>query len=68
MFSFLNIGGYLVFCLFVLLFGAPPAAHGGFQAGGLIGATAAGPHHSHSDAGSEPRLQPTPQLIAMRDC
>ena len=24
-------------------------------------------HHSHSNAGSEPRLQPTPQLVAMQD-
>ena len=32
-----------------------------------IGATAAGLHHSHSDAGSELRLRPTPQLMAMPD-
>ena len=29
--------------------GATPAANGGFQARGLIGATAAGLHHSHSN-------------------
>ena len=28
-----------------------------------IGATAAGLHHSHSNMGSEPHLQPTPQLM-----
>ena len=51
-----------VFCLFR----AAPAAYGGPQAGGLIGATAAGLHHSHSHshAISEPRLRPTPQLMA----
>ena len=27
----------------------------------------AGLRHSHSNAGSEPSLQPTPQLMAMRD-
>ena len=32
---------------------------------GLIGAVAAGLHHSHRNVGSEPRLQPTPQLMAM---
>ena len=47
-----------VFCLFR----AAPAAYGGSQARGLIGAVAAGHSHSHSNAGSEPRLQPTPQL------
>ena len=35
--------------------------------GGLIGAVAAGLHHSHSSVGSNPRLQPTPQLTAMLD-
>ena len=43
------------------------AAYGGSQAGGPIGAVAAGLHHSHSDARSKPRLQPTPQLTAMPD-
>ena len=31
---------------------------------GLIGTVAAGLCHSHSNAGSEPHLQPTPQLTA----
>ena len=35
-------------------------AHGGSQARGRIGAVAAGLRHSHSNAGSEPHLQPTP--------
>ena len=46
---------------------AAPAAYGGSQARGLIGAVATGLHQSHSNAGSEPRLQPTPQLTATPD-
>ena len=54
----------LVFITF-LLFRATPTTYGSFQARGLIGSTAAGLHHSHSNVGSEPSLQPTPQLKAM---
>ena len=36
------------------LFRAAPAAYGGSQAKGLIGAAAAGLRHCHSNAGSEP--------------
>ena len=39
--------------------------HGGSQARDQIGAAAASLRHSHSNAGSEPCLQPTPQLLAM---
>ena len=39
-------------------------AYGSSQARGGIGATAASLHHSHSNAGSDLRLQPTPQLLA----
>ena len=53
-------------CLFAFSM-ATPAAYGGSQAKGLIGAAAAGLHQSHSNAGSEPSLQPTPQLTAMLD-
>ena len=42
-------------------------AYGGFQARGAIGAAAASPHRSHSNMGSELRLQPTPQLTATPD-
>ena len=46
-------------------------AYGSSQARDQIRATAAGLHlchsHSHSNAGSEPGLQPTPQLMAMLD-
>ena len=47
-----------------LLFRAAPAAYEGSQARGPIRAAAAGPRHSHSNMGSEPRLQPTPQITA----
>ena len=48
--------------LFIYLFSlfafsrAAPAAYGGSQARGLIGAAATGLRHSHSHTGSEPRL------------
>ena len=50
-----------------LVFRATPTAYGNSQARGLIGATAAGLHHSHSNVGSKPHLQPTPQLPVMLD-
>ena len=40
---------------------------GGSWARDQTGATAAGLGHSHSNARSKLRLQPTPQLTAMRD-
>ena len=52
-----------IFCLF----GASLVAYAGSQARSLIRATAASLHHSHSHARSEPHLQTTPQLMAMRD-
>ena len=39
-------------------------AYGGSQSRGRIRATAASPHHSNRNAGSEPSLRPTPQLTA----
>ena len=56
---------FLGSCFFFLR--ATPAAYGGSQARGRTGATAAGLHHSHSNAGSEPHLQPIPQLTATTD-
>ena len=50
---------FLFFCFFAFS-RAAPVAHGGSQARGLIGAVAAGLCHSHSNAGSQLRLQPTP--------
>ena len=46
---------------------AAPVTYGGSQGRDRIGAVATGLHQSHSNAGSEPRLQPTPQLTAMTD-
>ena len=57
----------LVFGVFFAISWATPAAYGGSQVRGLIGALAAGLHHSHSNATSKPSLQPTPQLTAMPD-
>jgi len=51
----------------LLLFRATSTAYGGSQARGQIRATVASLRHSHSNAGSEPRLQTTPQLMAMPD-
>ena len=42
-------------------------AYGVSQARGLIGAAAAGLHHSHSNVRSKPCLRATPQLTAMPD-
>ena len=42
-----------------LLFSVAPEAYGSSQARGRFGAIAAGLHHSHSNAGSEPSLRPT---------
>ena len=42
-------------------------AYGGDQARGLIRVVAAGLCHSHSNARSEQRLRPTPQLTATLD-
>jgi len=62
-FPFIIFFFFLSFCLFR----ASPEAYGGSQARGLMGATAAGLRHSHSNARSEPHLRPTPQLTATPD-
>ena len=46
---------------------AAPMAYGGSKARGLIEAVAASRRQSHSNTGSQPCLQPTPQLMAMPD-
>ena len=53
-------------CLFCI-FRAIPTAYGGSQPRGWIGAVAAGLCQSHSNSGSEPCLQHTPQLTATLD-
>ena len=47
--------------------GGAPAPYGSSQARGQIRAAVGGLHHSHSNTGSEPYLQPTPQLVAILD-
>jgi len=57
---------FLFFCLFAISWAAP-AAYGGSQARGPIGAVATSLLQNHSNTGSEPRPQPTPQLMATLD-
>ena len=57
----------LFFFFFFHFFRATPMAFGNSDARGWTGATAAGLCHSHSNMGSEPHLQPTPQPMAMPD-
>uniref|UniRef100_A0A8D2A791 Serine/threonine kinase 31 n=2 Tax=Sus scrofa TaxID=9823 RepID=A0A8D2A791_PIG len=57
---------FFFFCLFAISWAAP-AAHGGSQARGRIGAAGTGLRQSHSNTGSKPCLQPTPQLTATPD-
>ena len=64
--SFVCVCVCVCVCLFVFS-RATPAAYGGSQARGLIGAVATGPCYSHSNARSKPLLQPTPQLMATPD-
>ena len=55
------------FCLFAFS-RATPATHGGSQARGPIGAVDTGLHQQgHSNVGSEPCLQPTPELTGTPD-
>ena len=65
---FLFSFSFLFFLSFFLAISwATPGAYGGFQARDGIGAVATGLRQSHSNAGSEPRLQPTSQLTATPD-
>ena len=52
---------------FIFLFLLFRAEYGSSQDRGTIGVTAAGLHHSHSNAGSKTHLLPTPELMAMLD-
>ena len=53
------------FFVFLPFSRAAPAAYGGSQARGQIGAIATSLRHSHSNARSEPGLGPIPQLMIM---
>ena len=57
---------FFCFCFFCL-FRAAPAAYGDSQDRGQIRAVAACLRQSHSNVGSKPRLQSTPQLTATPD-
>ena len=57
----------LIFKSFFVCFVFSGASPGGSRARGRIRAVAASLSQSHSNSGSEPRLQPTPQLKAMLD-
>ena len=66
--SFFFFFVFLFVCLFVLAISwAATAAYGGSQARGLIGDAATSLRQSHSNEGSKPSLQPTPQLTATPD-
>ena len=58
---------FVFLCLFAFFSSVARTAYGGSQARGRIGTVAPGLHHSHSNEGSEPRLQPTPQCTATPD-
>ena len=57
--SFLSLPSFF---LSFLLFRPTPMASGGSQARDQVGSTAASLPHSHSNAASEPQLQPTSHL------
>ena len=58
---------FFFFFVFFFFFRVVPAAYGGYQARGPVGAVAASLYHSHSNMGSELHLHPVPQLMAMLD-
>ena len=59
-----NSDFYMVGFCFLFFLRATLVAYGSSQARGQIGVAAASQCHSHSNAGSEPLLQSTPQLMA----
>ena len=66
---FMEVAFYFIYVfIFVFcLFRAAPLAYGGSQARGRIGAVTVGLHQSHSNAGSELHLRPSPQRMATLD-
>ena len=59
-----SVGNFSSYKFFSFFFRATPVAYGGSQARSRNGAIAVGLCHSHSNAGSEPHLQPTRHLLA----
>ena len=66
-FFFFFVFSFLLFSFLFFLIRAAFVAYGSSQARSRIGAVAAGLRHSHSNAGSESSLHPTPQLTATMD-
>ena len=66
-FFFFGLFSYLLLLLVFCPFRLAPEACGGSQARGRVRAVAAGLCQSHSNTRSEPRLRPTPQLMATPD-
>ena len=66
-FIYLFLFFIIIFFLSFVFSKSAPMAYGSSQARGQIGAVAAGLRQSDSNTGSEPRLQPTPQLTATQD-
>ena len=62
--TLIAIRALLMYFFFFFFSRAAPEVYGGSQARGLIGAVAAGLRQSHSNAGSELCMLPTPQLTA----
>jgi len=62
-----HCNSFFFFFLFLSFYDHTHFKYGDSQATGPIGTVAAGLCHSHSNAGSGPRLQPTPRLTAMLD-
>ena len=65
--SYTAMSSFFFFFVFLPFLGPLPVAYGSSQARSLIGAVATGLRQGYSNAGSEPRLQPTPQLTATPD-
>ena len=63
--SILCLHFFFFFLFFFLLGRAVLVEYGGSQARAPVRAVTAGLCQNHSNMGSEPRLQPTPQLTAM---
>ena len=57
----------IIIIIIILLLRITSAVYGSSQARGSFGAIAASLHHSHSNARSEPHLQPMPKFMAMPD-
>ena len=58
---------YFIYLFIFVFLRAAFSAYGDSHARGLMGAVATGLHQRHSNVGSEPCLQPTPQLTATLD-